>query len=122
MLSDDHSTGRMTGIFLLLLITVMAIPNVNASPSHLDLDVQRENINVISLHCQNKSGQSLSTSATFYLNNTILSTANFRSFEATSTRQDMVTFLINQELEGNYSCSVGNQRSNATLLIGEHIT
>ena len=98
----------------------MALPSVSASPSHLGLLVHRENINVIQLQCQNRSGPSLSTSATFYLNNTVLSTANFRSFEATSTRQDMVTFLIDQELEGNYSCSVGNQWSNTTLLIGEY--
>lgn len=109
-------------IFVLLLIAVMALPSLSASQSRLDLRVLRENINVISLHCQNRSGQSLSTSATFYLNNTVLSTANFRSFEATSTRKDMVTFLIKQDLEGNYTCSVGNQWSSAALLIGENAT
>ena len=124
-LLDDHSTkvatGRMIGIFLLLLNAVIALPTVSASPFSLDLRIHRETLNVIHLHCLNISGQSLSTSATFYLNNTVVNMANFRSFEATSTQQDMVTFLIKQDLEGNYSCGVGNQRSDSILLIGKQI-
>ena len=96
----------------------MASLNVSASPLYLSLDRQE---NVIQLRCSNASGQSLSTSAIFYLNNMVLNAGNFDGFVATVMRQDMVIFRIDPKLEGNYSCGVGNQRSNATLLIGKHL-
>ena len=74
--------------------------------------------NAITLRCQNDSG-ALEPRAIFLLNGTELTHANYPSFMEEDVQPGVVTFLINRQLEGMYSCGIGQVRSDPTSLISK---
>ena len=79
--------------------------------------------NTFSLYCLNSSDLNDSR-ALFFLNDSVLNSANYPSFQLdnTNSQPGVVTFHINRQLEGNYSCGINvEQRSTSVPFIGKLI-
>ena len=77
-----------------------------------------QNGNIITLSCQNSSHLN-DARAMFFLNNTLLSPQTYAGFFDYSNSVGSVKFLIRPQLEGLYSCGVGELRSDGHPIIGK---
>ena len=102
-----------------ILVLILAVVLVRSSNTTFRLRLSRDqNSNIITLTCGNDRELELQ-GATFFLNGSELNPENYRSFSDQNNEPGMVTFQINTQLEGMYSCGIGLGRSSSHSLIGE---
>ena len=101
----------------ILMIAAFFIRGGNAT-FQLSVTDRVKGSNVITLRCRNDSGV-LEPRAIFFLNGTELTRANYPSFMDEDGQPGVVTFQINRQLEGMYSCGIGQVRSDPTSLISK---
>ena len=108
-----------SSLSLILFVVLAFLFNTNYCAAALLLRFQRVHspFNTVRLSCLQNT--ILVINATFYLNNRVLNSLNYPTFTNTSSQNDSVNFIINQNLEGFYSCGIGSQRSDTVPLIGK---
>ena len=103
-----------------ILILILAVVLVHSSNTTFRLQFSRsQDSNIITLTCRNDQGVELQR-ATFFLNDTELNPQNYPSFSDQNDESGMVTFQINRQLEGMYSCGTEQGRSSHRSFIGKH--
>ena len=105
-----------------ILILILAVELVHSSNTTFRLVISRnQDSNIITLTCRNGQGVELQR-ATFFLNSSELNPQNYPSFADQNDEFGMVTFQINRQLEGIYSCGTGPGQGTSTnrSLIGKH--
>jgi hypothetical protein len=104
-----------------ILHAAVVIPTlifVRSSNTTFDLQLTRNpDSNIITLRCRNDQDSELG--AVFYLNGSELNPGNYPFFRNQNNQLGEVTFLINRQLEGMYSCGVGQVKSSPRSLIGK---
>ena len=105
-----------------ILILILAVVLVHSSNTTFRLLISRnQDSNIITLTCRNDQELELQGSRVmFFLNGSELNPQNYPSFRDQNDESDMVTFQINRQLEGMYSCGTEQGRSSHRSLIGKH--
>ena len=104
-----------------ILVLILAVVLVRSSNTTFRLRLSRDqDSNIITLTCRNDQQLELQ-GATFFLNGSELNPGNYPSFSNQNDQSGVVTFKINRQLEGFYSCGTGQGRSSPRSLIGEHM-
>jgi hypothetical protein len=94
---------------------------VRSSNTTFQLQFSRnQGSNVITLMCRNLSDSLSEAGAVFYLNGSELNPENYPRFSNQNDQPGKVTFLIDRQLEGMYSCGVGRVTSSPRSVIGKH--
>lgn len=103
-----------------ILILILAVVLVHSSNTTFRLLISRnQDSNIITPTCRNGQEVELQR-ATFFLNGSELNPENYPSFSDQNDESGMVTFQINRQLEGMYSCGTEQGRSTRCSLIGKH--
>ena len=105
-----------------ILILILAVVLVHSSNTTFRLQFSRnQGSNIITLMCRNDQELELQ-GVMFFLNGSELNPQNYPSFRDQNDESDMVTFQINRQLEGIYSCGTGPAQGRSTdrSLIGKH--
>ena len=106
-----------------ILILILAVVLVHSSNTTFRLVISRnQDSNIITLTCRNDQPGVELQRATFFLNSSELNPQNYPTFSDQNDESGMVTFQINRQLEGMYSCGTGpgQGRSTNRSLIGKH--
>ena len=108
-------------IFHAIILLIFALMFVRSSNTTIQLQFSRnQGSNVITLWCRNLSDSLSEPGAVFYLNGSELNPGNYPFFSRQNNQPGEVIFLINRQLEGMYSCGVGQVKSSPRSLIGKH--
>ena len=106
------------GCNLIIVLMTVAMFVQSSDTFQLQLSNRPQGSNAITLSCRNSTGI-LDPRAVFFLNNSELNPATYPGFSDQSRQRGMVAFQINRQLEGMYSCGIGEVRSSNISLIGE---
>lgn len=107
-------------LHVIIIVELMtAVFFVGGSNATFQLSPGNQDGNAITLKCTNANSGVIEQGAIFFLNNTELTSANYPSFMDEDERPGEVTFQINRQLEGMYSCGIGQVRSNHISLISK---
>ena len=85
------------------------------------LPTRNQGSNTITLRCRNSSSGLQETQAAFFLNSSELSPANYPAFRNQESQPGVITFQLKRQLEGMYSCGVGEVKSSPISLISKCI-
>ena len=100
----------------ILFTATVFVQSTQNTTFHLQLE---RSVNIITLTCRNDDALQ-EPAAVFYLNGSQLSPENYPSFSDQESQAGVVTFQINRQLEGKYTCGVGETKSTPISLIGRH--
>ena len=110
-------------IFVELMIVAMFAQNTNTRTNTTFelLFTRNQGSNTITLKCRNSSSGVQESQAAFFLNSSELSSANYPAFRNHGSQPGMITFQIKRQIEGMYSCGVGEVKSSPISLISKFI-
>ena len=109
----------LQAVILITGATVLVQSTNTTSQLQLLFSRNQGNLNIITLMCRNNGPPE--QEAMFYLNGSVLSPEIYPSFRDQDVRPDVVIFQIKRQLEGMYSCTVQDMRSNFHSLISKLI-
>ena len=113
---------QFKGYFLILQIVILVELMTAAVFAQSTIQVQlirSQGSNIITLRCQNNSN--FEPRAVFFLNSSELSPTNYPAFRNQENQPGVVTFQIKRQLEGMYSCGVGEMKSSPISLISKYM-
>ena len=110
--------GHLLIVQAVILMTAAVFVQSTNTTFQLEL-TRNQDSNIITLRCRNDGSQE--PGAVFYLNGSELNPENYPAFRDEDRQPGVVAFQIKRQLEGMYSCGIGEIKSSSTSLIGKHM-